>query len=421
MKKNTIFILAPEAKQPPKPIQSLIDDYRESIETLESEFNTPFTLFQDGKSEAYYIDCHISALTVKDKLDYEASLDPDEQDEIKANREFLPLHKLFLKMQDDAKNGRQFNDIIVEYIPNSHRPEKPLKIYGGQHRSLSIEESIKQGLNRYHGFRVYFALSVTQRNEIAHVSNANINVPLDLLDRMQETVIGPELRKWCKKIGLLSKDFAEKKNNEGIITARLARTFVVNYFLGASQNVIENRVYSSLIGNEVNDVYLNWDRAKRISNLNDSKLLEAGEQFTRLHKKQIDKVKKDAELSKTAEFRTKALTPSIISAWAYVAGILQTDRKRLEKVFKLPDKTKSTNPLSAKEMSEYKHQSDPKTYRGLGTRTDKKERGKLIQLFLLYSEKQENSLTPNLIDAAVSTFLTQSLAEEAKKKMAKVK
>ena len=421
MKKDPIFVLAPEAKQPSKPIQSLIDDFRESIETLESQFNTPFTLFQDGKSEAYYIDCHISALTVKDKLDYEASLDPDEQDEIKANREFLPLHKLFLKMQDDAKKGRQFNDIIVEYLPNSHRPEKPLKIYGGQHRSLSIEESIKEGLNRYHGFRVYFALTVTQRNEIAQVSNANINVPLDLLDRMQETVIGPELRKWCKKIGLLSKDFAEKKNNEGVITARLARTFVVNFFLGASQSEIENRVYSSLIGNEVNDVYLNWEKAKRITNLNDFKLLEAGEYFTKLHKKQIDKVKKDVELSKTSEFRTKALTPSIISAWSFTAGLLQSDRKRLEKFYKLPDKTKSTNPLSAKEMSEYKHQSDPKTYRGLGTRTDKKERGKLIELFLLYSEKQENSLTPNLIDAAVTKFLTKSLSEESKRKLAKVK
>jgi len=421
MGKRKDFTLAPEAKQPSKTIQSLISEFNDSIETLESIINIPFTLFQDGKSEAYYIDCHISASTIKDKLDYEASLDPEEQDEIKANREFLPLHKLFVKMQDDAKKGRQFNDIIVEFLPNTHRPEKPLKIYGGQHRSISIEESIKQGMNRYHGFRVYFSLSVTQRNEIAQVSNANINVPVDLLDRMQETVIGPELRKWCKKIGLLSKDFAERKNNDGIITARLARTFVVNFFLGTNQGNIENRVYSSLIGNEVNDIYLNWDRNTRIAKLADKNLLAAGEQFARLHKKQIEKVKKDSDLSKTAEFRTKALTPSIISAWAFVAGILQSERKRLEKFYKLPDKTKSTNPLSAKEMSEYKHQSDPKTYRGLGTRTDKKERGKLIQLFLLYSEKQENSLTPNLIDAAVSTFLTQSLAEESKKKLAKVK
>lgn len=307
-------------------------------------------------------------------------------------------------------------------MPNSQRPEKPLKIFGGQHRSLSIEESVKQGLNRYHGFRVYFGLSVYQRNEIAQVSNANINVPIDLLDRMQETVLGPELRKWCKKVGLLSKDFAERKNNEGIITARLARTFIVNFFAGIEQGLkLENRIYSSFVGNEVNDVYLNWDRDTRSKKISDSNLLEAGNQFTKLHKKQIESVKKDSELSKTAEFRTKALTPSIISSWSFVAGLLQVDKKRLEKLYKLPDRTKSTNPLSAKEMSEYKHQSDQKTYRGLGTRTDKKERGKLIDLFLLYSEKQENTITHNLIDAAVTEYLTKSLAEESKKKLARVK
>ncbi|HEY5124579.1 MAG TPA: hypothetical protein VIK14_12670 [Ignavibacteria bacterium] len=422
MKNITTYNLAPETKKPTSVIIKLIIDFKDNIETLESNNNLPFTLFQDGKSEAYYIDCHISAETIKDILDYEASLDPEEQEDIKANRGFLPLHKLFLKMKEDAKKGRQFNDIIVEYLPNSQRPEKPLKIFGGQHRSLSIEESVKHGLNRYHGFRVYFGLSVNQRNEIAQVSNANINVPIDLLDRMQETVLGPELRNWCKKVGLLTKDFAERKNNEGIITARLARTFIVNFFAGKEQSEkSENNIYFGFVGNEVNDIYLKWDRDERLSKISDSNLFEVGKHFYKLHKKQIESVKKDNELSKTAEFRTKALTPSIISAWSFVAGILQTDKRKLEKLFKLPDKTKNTNPLSVKEMSEYKHQSDQKTYRGLGTRTDKKERGKLIELFLLYSEKQENTITHNLIDAAVSKYLTQSLAEESKKKLAKVK
>ena len=287
---------------------------------------------------------------------------------------------------------------------------------------MSIEESTKSGVSRYHGFRVYFGLSVTQRNEIAQVSNANINVPIDLLDRMQETVLGPELRNWCKSVGLLTKDFAERKSNkEGIITARLARAFVVNFFKGIEVGLKENQIYSNIIGNDVNDIYLNWQRDIRIEKLNDKKLLEAGKQFARLNKKQIETVKKDAELSKTSEFRTKALTPSILSAWSFVSGLLQQEKKRLEKFYKLPDKTKNTNPLSAKEMSEYKHQTDPKTYRGLGTRTDKKERGKLIELFLLYSEKQETTLTHNLIDAAVSRFMTLSSAEESRKKLAKVK
>lgn len=422
MKSNKSFILAPEANQPSKVIKQLIEDFKESIETLDKELNKPFVLFQDGKSQAFYIDCHISSTVVESILDYEAALDPDEQEDYKANRELLPFHKLFIKMKDDASNGRQFNDIIVEYLPNRNKPDKPLKIFGGQHRSLSIEESAKAGINRYHGFRVYFGLTVNQRNEIAQVSNANINVPVDLLDRMQETVLGPELRNWCKKVGLLTKDFAERKSNkEGIITARLARTFAVNFFNGIKTGYKDGKIYSSFIGNEVNDVYLHWSSKIRLQHLSNTKLYEAGKHFSRLHKKQMETVKIDPDLSKSSEFRTKALTPSIISAWSFTAGLLQSDNKRLEKFFKLPEKTKSSNPLSAKEMSDYKHQSDQKTYRGLGTRTDKKERGKLIELFLLYSDKQETSITYNLIDAAVSRYLTEALAEESKKKLAKVK
>ena len=53
------------------------------------------------------------------------------------------------------------------------------------------------------------------------------------------------------------------------------------------------------------------------------------------NQKQIESVKKDTELSKNSEFRTKALTPSIISAWSFTAGLLQSDKSRLEKLFKV--------------------------------------------------------------------------------------
>ena len=90
-------------------------------------------------------------------------------------------------------------------------------------------------------------------------------------------------------------------------------------------------------------------------------------------------------------------------------------------LIQLPEKSKSTNPLAVKEMTDYKHQSDKETYRGLGTRTDKKERGKLIELFLLYSEKQESKITHPLIDLAVTNYLSYVLLEERRKKSAKVK
>jgi hypothetical protein len=422
MKKTNVYALAPNATSPSAEITQLIIELWNNIETVEKKSNIPFLLYQDGRNESYYTDCHISAAVVAELFDYEASLDQDEQDDIKANRDFSPFHKLFLKMQDDAIKGRQFNDIIIEYLPKGARAEKPLKIYGGQHRAKSIEAASVNGINRCHGFRIYFGLTVTQRNDIAQVSNANINVPIDLLDRMQETVLGPQLRNWCKKVGLLTKDFAERKNNDGIITARLARTFVVNFvvakqYLGEK----ERKAFSSLIANEANEAYLKWDQETRLSVLKDASLFEAGQKFAKLHKKQQESVRKDKELSKTAEFRVKALTPSIISAWAFAAGLLLKDKTRISKLYKLPDLCGAKNPLAVKEMSEYKHQSDLKTYRGLGTRSDKKERGKLIELFLLYSEKQQPVINHNLIDAAVTNYLSYSLEEDRRKKLSKLK
>jgi hypothetical protein len=419
--KSKVLPVSPVSKIP-KETATLIDEFCGQIETLESKNGIALPLFQDGKSKAYFIDCHILSGDAVDLLDYEASLDPEEQEDIRANRSLQSLHKLFANMQDDAKKGRQFNDIIVEYYPSGSRSDKPLKIFGGQHRAQSIELSAKSGVHRYHGFRVYFGLDVDQRNEIAQVSNSNINVPIDLFDKMQETVIGPYLRNWCKSVGLLTKDFAERKNNEGIITARLARTFVVNFIVGKeNKSAYEGKPHSTLIGNEVNIKYLLWSPEERSKYLGDTDLLEAGKQFARLHKAQMDEVRKDSELSKVAEFKTKAITPTVISAWALVAGLLQKNKERLTKLYQLPDKTKG-NPLAVKEMSEYRHQSDfKKPYRGLGTRTDKKERGKLVELFLLYAEKQQPKITTALIDSAVTNYFAYALEVERRKKDAKIK
>ncbi len=417
------YVIVLPAKDPEKEVGRLVDDFANQIEILEVVNQTPLQLFQDGKSGAYYTDCHILSTNVSDLLDYEASLDPDDQDDIKANRSLQSLHRLFQKMQDDAKRGRQFNDIIVEYMPSGSRADKPLKIYGGQHRANSIETAAKAGIQRYHGFRVYFGLSVNQRNEIAQVSNSNINVPLDLFDKMQETVLGPGLRNWCRSIGLLSKDFAERKNNDGIITARLARTLVINFIEGKeTKGQIETKPYSNFLGNEVNEKYLGLTKEQRNKYLHDTDLLEAGKQFAKLHKVQMDEVRKDAELSKTAEFKTKAITPSVLSSWAFAAGLLQRDKARLAKLYQLPEKSKGKNPLAAREMADYHHQSaDRETYRGLGTRSDKKERGKLIELFLLYSSKQQPRITSQLIDSAVTNYYSYVLERDRKKKSARIK
>jgi len=419
------YIIDVKAQQPPQNVSELISDFKNKIETLELKNKHPLVVFQDGKSGAYYIDCHISSSSVNNLLDYQASLDPDEQEEFKANRDLLPFHKAFLAMQEDAKKGRQFNDIIVEYLPKGSKAEKPLKIYGGQHRAKSIEETTNT-TDRYHGFRVYFDLNSTQRNEIARVSNTNINVPLDLIDRMNETVIGPGLRNWCQTVGFLQKgdDFAERKNPEGIITVRLARAFVVNFRHGKEMKAnIDDKAYTSLWGDEVNDEYLKLQSTERAKLLNNKNLIEAARNYVALHKKQMEIVKKDQVLSQTAEFKTKAMTPAIISSWAIVAGLLQKNKSRLDKLYQLVKASGNKDPLAAKEMSEYKHHDyDPKTYRGLGTRSDKKERGKLVQLFLLYSDpaSQSTRIDTRLIDAAVTDYHAKFLEQESKKKKARI-
>lgn len=88
--------------------------------------------------------------------------------------------------------------------------------------------------SHFHGFRIYFGLTVDQRNEIAQIANTNIAISTDQIDRTQETVRGPQLRNFCHQIGLLdpTEDFADRKNPGGKITVRLGRTFIVNFFEG---------------------------------------------------------------------------------------------------------------------------------------------------------------------------------------------
>jgi hypothetical protein len=82
--------------------------------------------------------------------DLNAKLDPSKPESYRANRQLLKKNHTYLKMVEDAKKGREFNDIIVEYN-TSDEPDKPLKVWGGQHRISAISEAANQS-NRYHGF-----------------------------------------------------------------------------------------------------------------------------------------------------------------------------------------------------------------------------------------------------------------------------
>ena len=74
---------------------------------------------------------------IASKADLDAVLDPDESEDYKLNRELSLDSYAYSVMERDALEGRSFEDIVVEY-DTSYRSEKPLKVFGGQHRITAI-------------------------------------------------------------------------------------------------------------------------------------------------------------------------------------------------------------------------------------------------------------------------------------------
>jgi len=133
----------------------------------------------------------------------------------------------------DAKLRRTFSNIVAEYTTEFDK-DHPLKIIGGQHRCEAIKRALENGVDEYHGVKVYFDLNMDQRLDVQLISNTNIPISGDLFDRMHETVMGPELRQWCQDVSLLPEgdDFADRRLRGGRISVQLARTFILNYFAG---------------------------------------------------------------------------------------------------------------------------------------------------------------------------------------------
>src|SRR5574341_308343 len=154
------------------------DDFYEKIQTLEKELGQKIIMHEDKCSNVNFIECHISSAVLTNFMDLNAVVDPENQEDYRANRVLQPKNPDFLKMVTDAKAGRQFSDIVIEYN-TEYTPEKPLKILGGQHRSVAIQKA--SNVNKHHGIRVYFNLDISKRVELYFISNTNIQVPDDLL------------------------------------------------------------------------------------------------------------------------------------------------------------------------------------------------------------------------------------------------
>jgi hypothetical protein len=322
-----------------------VEKFLKEIKTLEEGKDAPVIIFQDGKSKGYYIKCQITAKNAVNRLDFDAKLSPSDVDSFRANRELLLSHNTYLRMKSDTSEGREFNDIIVEYNKD-YNQDTPLKIWGGQHRSKAIQEAFKSDrISRYHGFKVFFKLNKNQRTEIALVSNTNMNVSNDLFDRLQEeTFIGARLRNWCQIVGLLKDDFPDKRAGTDKISVKLARTFVTNYYLGYEKgksltpDILDKQIYEPHIcesGAHLDDEYLRINSIYKDSLWSNKEFIEAGKSFALLHSIQQNSVKNKAnKISKKKEFQNKAITESVISAWAFVAGLLQIDPIRLKNTTK---------------------------------------------------------------------------------------
>jgi hypothetical protein len=117
-----------------------VSSFLGQVNTLESKHNAPIVIFQDGASGAYYIKCSLLASDVARLCDLNAKLDVNSSESYRANRELYLKHITFQRMENDAKKGQEFNDIIVEYNKD-YQHDTPLKVWGGQHRIKAVSSA----------------------------------------------------------------------------------------------------------------------------------------------------------------------------------------------------------------------------------------------------------------------------------------
>jgi len=393
-------------------VKTAVSQFLKTISPLESEHDMPIIVFQDGVKGSYYMKCSLLASDAANLCDLNAKLDVRNPESYRANRELLLNHATYRKMEADSSDGREFNDIIVEYNTDYHS-ETPLKVWGGQHRISAIKKG-GQKKNRYHGFRIYFLLSTEQRTEVALISNTSISVSNDTFDRMvEETIFGNALRNWCRKVGFLNEgeDFPDTGSRTERMTVKRARSFIINFYLGKERggkltsDVLDRNVYEPYLATTGVTIDSRYDSIMKNTNiLNDPALIEAGQKFFSLHDAQFKAVKSEKTKTKNMKaYRNKALIESVLTGWSYVAGLLQNHPNRLSNHYRLPkSNSKIPDPLNAEEMSQFKHDQDPPTYRGLGTRSALKDRQRIAQLFLAKSCEQEVLIDKTFINKAVS-------------------
>jgi hypothetical protein len=386
-----------------KAVLELVDQFVNASEPLEPQL----VLLRDARTGAIYVECHIRASKLINLGTVDVPLDPEDQAEYRANRELVEDHIAFAQMKDDAAHGRTFSNLVCEFS-TAFEPDHPLKIVGGQHRFTAIQGALSKNVDELHGLKVYFGLDNDQRIDVQLISNTNIGVSTDLFDRMQETLSGPELRDWCQNVGLLEagQDFADKRSRTNPITVRAARTFIVNYFRGRDigpAKFDQSETTPLICKSGAPDA--DWQKLKLQSPSiwKDVDLIAAGKAFASLLAAQRKAFSPNASAKKSnVDFSEKALNYAVLSAWALIAGVLSKNKTRLQRHYDLANQS-GKDPLNAAALAKGRHKTDPENYRGLGYRTDSKERARLAELFYLQAEKGDG-ISPGLVDVAIKKF-----------------
>ena len=416
-------LVIPKSLTIPEEVRTRVDNFLSMIKPYEIKNGAELLPYFDERSKAYYLVCHVDAETLVTCSDLEASLEASDEDVIyKLNRDITEDIAAFRSMEEDAINGRSFEDMVVEF-DTTYRKDKPLKVYGGQHRIKAITSAIKekQKKDTPHGIRVYFCLSRNQKVEIATVNNTSIAVPNDLLDRMREQLLGSELRDWCQKVGLLEPggDFADRKSPDQP-TVRVARTLLVNFHKGLGAINIDD--FHQPIVCKSGGIDEAYQEVRKQIVWDDDKLITMGKEFSRLHAAQRNTVSAREE-DKNAEFARKAISLAVVAGWAFAAGLFQRKSEFLKHHYSLPDSVSGhSDPLNAKALSQARLKgTDPDTYRGLGARISSSELGRMLEVFIVHATKASiKKITKDLANAAIQSYEAKKATSEANKVLGKI-
>jgi hypothetical protein len=384
--------------------KSLLQAFAKEFQPLET--HDRLLELTDSRTGARYCECHLKGSKIVSLGTIDVPLDPEEQPDYRANRDIVLNSSAFQTMKEDAKQRRSFSNIVAEFTKDFD-PDHPLKIIGGQHRFEAIREAVGVGVDEHHGVKVYLGLDITQRLDVQLISNTNIAISGDLFDRLQETFQGPQLREWCQNTGLLQsgEDFADSYERGGAISVKMARTFITNYFRGMSTDLKKfdltdtTPVVCPTGGHDADWEKLKKDNPKLWTNAG---LLEAGKEFASLARSQREAFKNATKPKPKPDYPEKAMNMAVLSAWAYVAGMLHANAPRLKRHFELRQKA-DRDPLNAPALAAGRHKSDAENYRGLGYRTDPRERGRFVELFNLQAE-DGSGVTPSSIDIAIKQY-----------------